>query len=230
MLADSAVLPLVTALLAGALAARMAGSAARAYAPAKPLWAIGLLLFAAASGAAAYGSADGWGSASFRVYYLAGACLCVAFLGAGSAFLSLPRDLALVVVGMAIAASAGATATVLLAPVDTAALAAVQGLAAPPNDAIGGRAAIWAIAMNSIGTTLLVAGAVASIARRRRVGPGIAILIGVLVIALAGTLTRLGGEELLYAGQMAGLALLGGGMEWAGRHASAPRPSTVAGG
>jgi len=118
----------------------------------------------------------------------------------------------------------------LLAPVDTAALAGVQGIAAPPNEAIGGQAAIWAIAMNSVGTTLLVAGAVASIGRRRRVGPSVAILVGVLVIALAGALTRLGGEELLYAGQMVGLALLGGGMEWAARRAPAPRAGTVVGG
>ena len=159
MLGDSAILPLLTALVAGALAARMAGGAARAFAPAKPLWAIGLLLFAGASAAAAYGTADGWGDVSFRIYYLAGGCLCVAVLGCGSAFLALPRPLALVVLGMTLTAAVGATVTVLIAPVDTAALAAVTGLHAPPNAAIGGHASIWAIAMNAAGTVLLVAGA-----------------------------------------------------------------------
>ena len=221
MLGDSAILPLLTALLAGALAARMAGSAVRAFAPAKPLWAIGLLLFAAASAAAAYGTADGWGPISFRIYYLAGACLCVAVLGAGSAFLALPRGLALVVLGMTITAVAGAIVTVLLAPVDAGAFTAVTGLHAPPNSAIGGHAKVWAIAMNAAGTLLLVAGAVVSLVRRVRVGPNAAILAGVLVIAAAGTLTRFGGEETLYLGQMLGLLVLGGGMEWAAR---APRP------
>ena len=221
MLGDSAILPLVTALVAGALAARMAGSAVRAFAPAKPLWAVGLLLFAAASAAAAYGAADGWGPVTFRVYYLAGACLCVAVLGAGSAFLALPRSLALVVLGMTLTAVVGATVTVLLAPVDTAALAAVNALHAPPNSAIGGHAKVWAITMNAAGTTLLVAGAIVSLVRRLRVGPNTAILAGVLVIAAAGTLTRFGGEETLYLGQLLGLAVLGAGMEWAAR---APQP------
>lgn len=219
MLGDSAIPPLVAALLAGALAARMAGSATRAFSPAKPLWAAGLLLFAAASAAAAYGTADGWGGASFRIYYLAGGCLCVAVLGAGSAFLALPRPLALVVLGMTITAVVGATVTVLIAPVDQAALDAVTGLHAPPNSAIGGHASIWAIALNSAGTLLLVAGAAVSLARRVRVGPNAAILAGVLVIAAAGTLTRFGGEETLYVGQMVGLLVLGAGMEWAGRSA-----------
>ena len=229
MFADSAILPLVTALVAAVLAARVAGSAARAFGPAKPLWAIGLLLFAAASAAAAYGHADGWGSVSFRVYYLAGAILCVAVLGAGSAFLALPRSVALVVFGMVITASVGATVTVLLAPIDVALLATTSGLTAPPNAAIGGHAAIWAIAMNSAGTILLVSGGITSIIRRIRVGPNLAILAGVIVIALAGTLTRFGGPELFYSGQMIGLVILGGGFEWANRRTaiSVPRVSSL---
>ena len=221
MLADSAILPLVTALLAGALAARMAGSATRSFAPSKPLWALGLLLFAAASAAAAYGTADGWGSISFRIYYLTGACLCVAVLGAGSAFLALPRTLALIIFGMTVSAAIGATVTVLSAPVDTSAFASLHGLHAPPNSAIGGRASVWAIAMNSVGTVLLIAGAGVSLIRRVRIGPNAAILAGVLIIALAGTLTRFGGLETLYIGQMVGLIVLGAGMEWANRLGSA---------
>jgi hypothetical protein len=217
VLADSAILPLVTALLAGALAARMAGSATRSFAPSKPLWALGLLLFAAASAAAAYGIADGWGSITFRVYYLTGACLCVAVLGAGSAFLALPRTLALIVFGMTITAVVGATVTVLIAPVDAAAFATLTGQTAPPNSAIGGHAAVWAIAMNSVGTLLLIVGAGVSLARRVRIGPNAAILLGVIIIALAGTLTRFGGQETLYIMQMLGLLVLGGGMEWANR-------------
>jgi hypothetical protein len=195
----------------------MGGSAARSFSPAKPLWALGLLLFAAASAASAYGIADGWGEISFRVYYLTGACLCVAVLGAGSAFLALPKSVALIVFGMTLTAVVGATVTVLIAPVDLVQIASVSGLEAPPNSAIGGHASIWAIAMNSVGTILLIAGALTSIVRRRRVGPNSTLLIGVIVIALAGTLTRFGGAESLYAGQMIGLIILGAGMEWSNR-------------
>ena len=229
MLANSAILPLITALVAAALAARMAGSAARAFSPAKPLWALGLLLFAAASAASAYGIADGWGPISFRIYYLTGACLCVAILGAGSAFLALPRTIALIVFGMALTAAVGATVTVLIAPVDLGLIDSVSGLKAPPNNAIAGHAAIWAIAMNSVGTVLLIAGALVSIVRRRRVGPNVALLAGVIVIALAGTLTRLGGAEALYIVQMIGLVVLGAGMEWSNRVGyTARNSSTVA--
>jgi hypothetical protein len=205
----------------------MGGSAARSFSPAKPLWALGLLLFAAASAASAYGIADGWGEISFRVYYLTGACLCVAVLGAGSAFLALPKSVALIVFGMTLTAVVGATVTVLIAPVDLVQIASVSGLEAPPNSAIGGHASIWAIAMNSVGTILLIAGALTSIVRRRRVGPNSTLLIGVIVIALAGTLTRFGGAESLYAGQMIGLIILGAGMEWSNRAGYASRNSST---
>ena len=105
----AATLPLLTAAAAAVFAARIAGSAVRRYAAAKILWAIGLLLAAAAAGAETYGAADGWGESAFRVYYLAGGCLSVAFLGTGSAFLVLPRSLALVVLGALGTAVVGAT-------------------------------------------------------------------------------------------------------------------------
>ena len=51
-----------------------------------------------------------------------------------------------------------------------------------------------------------------------------------IVIALAGTLTRFGGQETLYLGQMVGLIVLGAGMEWANRlgYRSGPIPPIAA--
>ena len=143
-----AVIPLVTALVAAALAARVGGSAVRRFAPAKALWAVGLALFAIAAAAEAYGAADGWGPASFRVYYLAGGCLTVGLLGTGSAWLVLPRDAALMLTGGVIVAVIGATVSVLVA--DLAPLGAYGAhLRPPPNDTITGHAFLWAIGMNS---------------------------------------------------------------------------------
>ena len=51
--------------------------------------------------------------------------------------------------------------------------------------------------------------------------------LGVIVIALAGTLTRFGGAESLYAGQMVGLIVLGVGMEWSNRVGYASRNSST---
>jgi hypothetical protein len=47
-------------------------------------WAAGLLSFAAAAGAMAWGAAHGWDEGAFRVYYLAGALLSAPLLGVGS--------------------------------------------------------------------------------------------------------------------------------------------------
>lgn len=47
-------------------------------------WAGGLVSFAAATGAIAWGAAHGWDAHTFRVYYLAGALLSAPLLGIGS--------------------------------------------------------------------------------------------------------------------------------------------------
>ena len=53
-------------------------------APGLLAWAGALAAFAAASGAIAWGAAAGWSDPAFRVYYLCGALLAAALLGAGS--------------------------------------------------------------------------------------------------------------------------------------------------
>lgn len=73
----NALLSFAAALLSLRLAGRLLR--ARRYA-----WAGGLLSFAAAAGAMAWGSAHGWDRGSFRVYYLAGALLSAPLLGIGS--------------------------------------------------------------------------------------------------------------------------------------------------
>ena len=50
----------------------------------RPAWGGALLAYAAASAAMAWGSAHGWDSRSFRVYYLAGGLLTAPLLGVGS--------------------------------------------------------------------------------------------------------------------------------------------------
>jgi hypothetical protein len=66
---------------AALLSLRLAGRLLRAR---RYAWAGGLLAFAAAAGAMAWGSAHGWDGGSFRVYYFAGALLSAPLLGIGS--------------------------------------------------------------------------------------------------------------------------------------------------
>jgi hypothetical protein len=66
---------------AALIALRLAGRLLKAR---RFAWGAGLLSFAAAAAAMAWGSAHGWDAASFRVYYLAGALLSAPLLGIGS--------------------------------------------------------------------------------------------------------------------------------------------------
>ena len=84
-------LPVAAALVAALFAALLAGSFRRRPAGQKGLWALGFLLFAVATASEAVAQRTGWSPALFRTYYLAGGVLTVAYLGAGSAWLLLPR-------------------------------------------------------------------------------------------------------------------------------------------
>ncbi len=212
-----AALPLATALLAAGLAARVGGSAVRRFHPAKVFWAVGLLLFGLAAAAEAYGAADGWGVASFKVYYLAGGCLTVGFLGVGAAWLIARREWSLMLTGALLASSVGAAISVAVAATDPLLLASAAGHRPPPNAALLGHVYLWAIGLNTVGTLLLLWASGASIVRRRRPWPNAILLVGVLLVAASGTLTRLGSYGFVYLGQMLGLVMLVIGFELATR-------------
>jgi len=55
--------------------------------PAEGVWAVAMLMYAAASIALALGVLDGWSSAEFRAYWLFGAVLNVPYLAAGEVYL-----------------------------------------------------------------------------------------------------------------------------------------------
>ena len=85
---------------------RLAGPLARAR---RYAWAAGLLSFAAACAAMAWGAAHGWDAPAFRVYYLAGALLSAPLLGLGSLSLARKRwagPLGLAYIGLAIGIAA----------------------------------------------------------------------------------------------------------------------------
>ena len=221
-----ALLPLVAALLALVFAGRLAVSAFRRPAGQKVLWALGFGLFAAAAAAEAVAHRSGWDPALFRIYYLAGGVLTVAYLGAGAAWLLLPRRRRDVMVGALVAASFAAAAAVLLAPVDTAALAGAGSARPPSNHALLGHAYLWAIALNSFGTIFLIGGSLYSIVRGRRVRTNLWIAAGAIVVALSTGLSRGGTYSFVYAGELVGVALMFYGFTFTSRppRAAALRP------
>jgi hypothetical protein len=214
-------LPVAAALLALLFFARLASSAVRRPGGQKVLWALGFLLFAVAATAEALAHRGGWTPALFRTYYAAGGVLTVACLGAGSAWLLLPRRARDMMVGALALASIAAVISVLLAPVDSSLLAAAPVGQPPANAALGGHAFLWAIALNSFGTLFLVGGSLYSILRRRRVRVNLWIGTGALVVALATGLSRAGSYDFVYAGELVGIALMFGGFTFAGKPAPA---------
>jgi hypothetical protein len=217
-----ALLPVTAALLALLFFLRLASSAVRRPGAQKVLWALGFLLFAAAATAEALAHRSGWTPALFRAYY-AGGVLTVAYLGAGSAWLLLRRRARDMMLGALVLATCAAVASIVLEPVSATVLAAAGGGRPPANGAIGGHVFLWAIALNSFGTIFLIGGSLYSIVRRQRVRVNLWIGGGALVLALATGLSRAGSYSFVYAGELAGIALMFCGFTFAGK-ATVRRP------
>lgn len=225
-----AVLPVAATLLALLFALLLLRSYLGRPAAQKAFWAAGFACFAGAAGCEAAAQRLGWSPGLFRAYYITGGCLTVALLGAGSAWLLLPRRGRDLLLGALAVAVLGAIVAVLLAPVDVHALAATPSGRPPGNHALGGHAFMWAIALNSFGTLSLVGGSLWSILRGRRVAINVWIGGGALVVAMATGLSRAGDYSLVYAGELIGIALMFAGFTLAGRRpAKRPvrRPATV---
>jgi hypothetical protein len=170
-------------------------------------WTIGFALFTVAAAALWLGAANGWTDAVFRVYYLTGGILVVAYLAVGELLLVLPgRRVTRMAAATMLFVTFAAVAAVLAARVDAAALA--RAGATPPNDALEGTwPKVMAITLNSVGTVVLLVGSVAS-ARRRHDPRPLLVAAGVAVIAVASTATRAGSYAAFALGQAAGITLI----------------------
>ena len=199
----------VAALLAfgaGLIALRLSGDLVRRWrarrAPELAAWAAGLAAYALAAGALAWGSAAGWSDAAFRVYYLGGALLTAALLGAGSLLLTRRRwaaPIALVYTGLAI----GIAVAVPLQ-------AELSGTEIPEAQDVLDfwPARMLAILGNSLGTLAVVAVALVTF-RSRRVG-NLLILAGIAVAGIGSGLAGLGVGALAPAIVVAALLLYAG--------------------
>jgi hypothetical protein len=199
----------VEALLAFAaalLTLRLAGDLARRWrrrrTPQLAAWSASLLAYAIASAALAWGAANGWDDATFRVYYLFGGLLTAPLLGVGSLLLvrrAWAAPAALLYTGLAVGVAVAAPLT-----------AGVSGESIPEAqehlELVPARA--LAIAANGVGTLVVIAVALLTL-RRRPLGNAL-IVAGVAVAAVGSGLAGLGVAEtsafvaaaalLLYAG------------------------------
>jgi len=163
---------------AALLSLRLAGALARAR---RLAWAGGLLSFAAAAAAMAWGAAHGWDAGAFRLYYLAGALLAAPLLGIGSLMLwgrrwAAPAGLAYAGLAVGIA---------LAMPLH----GAFHGTAVPhAQDHVGTLPRVVAIAGSSLGSLAVALVALATL-RRRPVGNAL-LVAAVVAAATASALTQ----------------------------------------
>ena len=182
--------------------------------PHELIWSLTFGSFGLAAGCEVAGGIWGWTPLLARLYYLAGATLSVGYLAVGTLYLLAPREIAFAGLVVVLVQTTAAVLLVWRAPVDPAALA-VAGWSALERR---GELIALSITINTLGTIVVVGGALISawLLWRGR-GPaeraaGVALIgIGTLVVALGGTLTRLGRHEYLYAAMAPGLLLIFGG-------------------
>jgi hypothetical protein len=198
-----AVLAFAAALVTLRLSSDLVRRYRRRRAPEFGLWAAGLAAYAVAASALAWGAAAGWNDPAFRVYYLGGALLTAALLGAGSLALASKRRVvvwvALVYVGLAIGVA-------MAVPLQ----AHLSGTEIPDAQDVLDvwPARILAIVGNSLGTLAVVGVAIATF-RSRPLGNAL-ILAGITVAGLGSGLAGLGIGALAPAITLAALLLFAG--------------------
>lgn len=205
-------LPLSSALISGAMALLMLNRMRQKIRPQEAAWTLAFAMFAVAAGSQVWGDMAGWSPFLAKLYYVFGASLVVGWLGLGT-WLVVVRSPRLQNVGLWIMllVSGVAIGMVSQSPVDMAALAADGWHALDKPTAL----TVLTIAVNSVGTLVLVGGALWSawvfwrkhIMRSRMIGL-LLIAAGALAVAAGGSLTRFGHQQYLYIAMSLGISIM----------------------
>jgi hypothetical protein len=205
------VLPALACLISLACALVIARDAIRRPRPDKIVWSIAFAIFAVAAGAEVAGSLGEWTPTLARVYYLTGAVLVVGYLALGELYLLAGKRIARFAPGATLLVSAIAATIVFNASIDETRLAADGWEAIDRGPALVG----LAVTLNSLGTLVIVGGALYSAWRFKQLGTQrhrmigcVLIAAGTFTVASGGTLTRFGHREYLYISMAAGVAII----------------------
>ncbi len=175
--------------------------------PAHLAWAFALFLFGFGTACDFLAGVSGWTPLIAKTYYLAGAMVVVGYLALGTLFLLAPRRVALSWLAAMVVLTAISIVLLASAGVDTAAL---NTETQPGWQAIDRSAAIKSItiAVNSLGSLIIIGGAVYSAVRGRYKRANILIALGTLIVAFAGSLTASGRAEFHSIGQALGITVM----------------------
>lgn len=202
-------LPFLTAVVSAAFAGAVLVRYQRSRRSALLAWGIGLSLFAIAALAGALARSGDANETEYRVFYLFGAIVNVAWLGLGTIYIVAPRfgRVALALVSLLTVAAAYAVFTT---PVDLR-VALDSGRGFPD----GSLPRILAAVGSGVGSLVLFGGALWSawvFATKRRNGrralSNIVIAIGVLIVALGGTVTFTGASGILELANLVGVSVM----------------------
>lgn len=203
-------LALLAAIVSALFAAVVLGQYFRQRKPYQLIWAIGLCLFAIAAAAGALARSGGVTATEYRVFYLFGAILNVAWLGLGTIFLLARRRWARASLLAVLILSVVATYAVFTAPVDlAAAVDSGRGFQEAPLPRI------LAGVGSGVGSIVLIGGALWSawvFLRRRHNGrralANVIIAVGVLIVAAGGTATFTGASGILELTNLVGITVM----------------------
>ena len=199
----------LSALVSAVFAAVMAARYLKRRRPHQLAWTIGLSMFAAAAAAGALARMSGATATEYRIFYLFGAILNVAWLALGTLFLLAPRIARWAVWAVA-ALTVIAAGAVFTSPVDlTAAVDTGRGFETAPLPRI------LAGIGSGVGSLILIGGALWSawvFLRRRHEGRraigNVIIAAGVVVAAVGGTAAFTGASGVVEWTNFAGVALI----------------------
>jgi hypothetical protein len=202
--------PAITALVAGVFALVVLRQYAAHRKTYQLIWATGFAMFAIAAFAGYLARSGGATDTEYRLFYLFGAILNVAWLALGTVYLLAPRRWADIAFVAVVALSLAAAYAVIAPTVDLE--AAKVGKPAYPN---GSLARTLALVGSGLGSLVLVAGALWSawvFLRRRHNGrralANVIIAVGVFIVAFGGTAAFTGLGGMLDFTNLLGLAVM----------------------
>jgi hypothetical protein len=203
-------IPAITALVAAIFAVVVLRQYAGHRKTYQLMWATGFAMFAIAAFAGYLARSGGTTDTEYRLFYLFGAILNVAWLALGTAYLLGPRRWADASLAAVALLSLAAAYAVVAAPIDLTA-AADSGRAFPN----GSLARVLAGVGSGVGSIVLVGGALWSawtfVRKRhngRRAVANVIIAIGVLIVAAGGTATFTGASGVLELANLLGLSVM----------------------
>lgn len=173
------------------------------------VWSVALAQFGAASIALAWGIAFGWTPLVYRVFYLFGAVLNVAWLALGTIWLLAPRPVALAFNVVFVAGAGVATALVMTSDLVPGAEPVIASSQLPhPGDVMGDVPRTLSRIFSIGGSVVVLLGLLVSLARRRY-AVGLALLaLGVVIAGLASEAIRAGYVAAFCVGLVAGIAVM----------------------